>query len=76
MLDQYREDYFSHLTPSSTGMKNIRAILDRLEKRDTEVCYVTRSFFTRHGAGRFDTESKEIAKHFGLYDNTNAPNEF
>ena len=57
-------------------MKNIRAILDRLEKRDTEVCYVTRSFFTRHGAGRFDTESKEIAKHFGLYDNTNAPNEF
>ena len=54
MLDQDRDDYFPHLTPSSTGMKNIRAILDRLEKRDTEVCYVTRSFFTRHGAGRFD----------------------
>ena len=76
MLDQYKEDYFPHLTPSSTGMKNIRAILDRLEKRDTEVCYVTRSFFTRHGAGRFDTESKDIAKQFGLYDKTNAPNAF
>lgn len=55
MLGQNREDYFPHLTPSDTGMKNIRAILNRLEKRDTEVCYVTRSFFTRHGAGRFDT---------------------
>ena len=67
MLDQYREDYFPHLTPSSTGMKNIRAILDRLEKRDTEVCYVTRSFFTRHGAGRFDTESKEILTYLTPY---------
>ena len=76
MLDQDRTGYFPNLTPSSTGMKNIRAILDRLEKRDTEVCYVTRSFFTRHGAGRFDTESKDIAEKYGLYDRTNAPNEF
>ncbi|MBR4627510.1 MAG: adenylosuccinate synthetase [Ruminococcus sp.] len=76
MLDQDRNDYFPNLTPSSTGMKNIRAILDRLEKRDTEICYVTRSFFTRHGAGRFDTESKDIAEMYGLYDRTNAPNEF
>lgn len=76
MLDKDREDYFPHLTPSSTGMKNIRAILDRLKKREVEVCYVTRSFFTRHGAGRFDTESKKIQKAFGLYDKTNAPNEY
>ena len=76
MLDQNRKDYFPHLTPSDTGMKNIRAILNRLEKRDTEVCYVTRSFFTRHGAGRFDTESKAVAEEYGLYDKTNAPNEF
>ena len=76
MLDQDRSDYFPNLTPSSTGMKNIRAILDRLEKRDTEICYVTRSYFTRHGAGRFDTESADIADIFGLYDRTNAPNEY
>lgn len=76
MLDQNRSDYFPNLTPSDTGMKNIRAILDRLGKRDTEVCYVTRSFFTRHGAGRFDTESKTVAEEYGLYDKTNAPNEF
>lgn len=76
LLDQDRTDYFPHLTPSSTGMKNIRAILDRLEKRETEVCYVTRSFFTRHGAGRLDTESGDMAAAYGLYDKTNAPNEF
>ena len=76
MLDQNRKDYFPHLTPSDTGMKNIRAILDKLEKRETEICYVTRSFFTRHGAGRFDTESETIAEEYGLYDKTNAPNEF
>lgn len=76
MLDQNRDDYFPNLTPSNTGMKNIRTILDRLEKRDTEICYVTRSFFTRHGAGRFDTESKAFAEKYELYDKTNAPNEY
>ena len=76
MLDQNRKDYFPNLTPSNTGMKNIRAILDRLEKRDTEICYVTRSFFTRHGAGRFDTESNSFADEYDLYDKTNAPNKY
>lgn len=76
MLDQNRTDYFPNLTPSNTGMQNIRAILDRLEKRETEICYVTRSFFTRHGAGRFDTESKAMADAYGLTDKTNAPNAF
>lgn len=76
LLDMERDDYFPNLTPSSTGMKNIRSILDRIEERDTEICYVTRTFFTRHGAGRFDTESSGIAAEYGLYDRTNAPNEF
>ena len=76
LLDCDRTEYFPHLTPSSTGMRNVRAVLDRIEKRETEVCYVTRAFFTRHGAGRFDTESKDIAEKYGLYDKTNAPNEY
>lgn len=76
LLDMERDDYFPNLTPSNTGMKNIRSILDRLSPRDTEVCYVTRSFFTRHGAGRFDTECGSFADDNGLYDKTNAPNEF
>ncbi|MBR1592934.1 MAG: adenylosuccinate synthetase [Ruminococcus sp.] len=76
MLDRDREDYFPNLTPTNTGMKNVRSILGRLERRDTEVCYVTRSYFTRHGAGRFDTECKEIKEKYNLYDKTNVVNEF
>ena len=76
LLDMDRDDYFPNLTPSNTGMKNIRSILDRIEKRDTEVCYVTRTYFTRHGAGRFDTEYPELQKKCGLIDKTNSPNEF
>ena len=76
LLDMNRDDYFPNLTPSNTGMKNIRNILDRIEKRDTEVCYVTRTYFTRHGAGRFDTEYPELENIYGLTDKTNSPNEF
>ena len=76
LLGMERDDYFPNLTPSDTGMKNVRSILDRLSPRDTEVCYVTRSFFTRHGAGRFDSECSSFADDHGLYDKTNAPNEF
>ena len=76
MLDQNRTDYFPHLTPSNTGMQNIRAILDRLEPRVTEVCYVTRTYLTRHGAGPFPTECS--MKELGLEtdDSTNIPNPF
>lgn len=76
LLDMDRTEYFPNLTPSSTGMKNIRTILDRLKPCDTEVCYVTRSYFTRHGAGRFDTEDLELSEKHGLTDKTNSPNEF
>ncbi len=76
LLDENRMEYFPHLTPSATGMKNIRSILDTLEARETEVCYVTRSYFTRHGAGRFDTECADLQRAYQLHDKTNAPNEF
>ena len=76
LLDMDRRDYFPHLTPSNTGMKNILALLQSVPQCPTEICYITRSFFTRHGAGRFDTESSQLAEKYGLYDKTNAPNEF
>lgn len=56
LLDQTNMDYFPHLTPSSPGMRNVADILQRLyAPAELEVCYVTRPYFTRHGAGRFDT---------------------
>ena len=55
LLDQNNIDYMPNLTPSNTGLKNV---VDLLNKRELdgdskfEVCYVARSYFTRHGAGK------------------------
>lgn len=76
LLDCARQEYFPHLTPSHTGMHNVRRILDRLPAAETEICYVTRSYLTRHGAGRFDTETAALAETYRLRDKTNQTNEF
>ncbi|MGN0606814.1 MAG: adenylosuccinate synthetase [Oscillospiraceae bacterium] len=76
LLDRDRNDYFPNLTPSNTGMKNIRSILDKFPDTDTEVCYVTRSYFTRHGAGKFISEYQELAEKYQLSDKTNHTNEY
>lgn len=54
-------DYFvfaPHLTSSKTGSYNPKKILleNDLQNEDIEFCYVTRSYFTRHGFGPFPTE--------------------
>ena len=54
MLDQNNLDYFPHLTPSNTGITNVIPYLN--EDVDTEVCYVTRPYLTRHGAGKLPNE--------------------
>lgn len=64
LLDWGNRDYMPNLTASYTGLKNIVPILRKICKypNSLEVCYVTRSYMTRHGAGRFNTEveNKEI----------------
>lgn len=54
MLDQNNFDFFPHLTPSNTGIDNILKFLG--EDMDIEVCYVTRPYLTRHGAGKLPDE--------------------
>lgn len=77
LLDQYNMDYFPHLTPSNTGMKNPTTILNALDyKGEVEVCYVTRSYMTRHGVGRFDTECEKKNINPNMIDITNVPNIF
>lgn len=59
LLDQNREiqTYERHTTPSNTGLKNPAEMIKKMaEDVDVEVCYVSRSYMTRHGVGRFDTE--------------------
>lgn len=75
LLDQNNLEYFPHLTPSNTGLKNPSEMISRLfPESDVEICYVTRPYLTRHGAGRFDNEcSKEEINPY-MQDLTNVPN--
>ena len=77
LLDRNRRECLAHTTPSNTGLRNPAAMLEGLTGRtDTEVCYVTRTYLTRHGAGPFPTECS--MKELGLEtdDSTNIPNPF
>lgn len=74
-LDENNLQDFPHLTPSSTtsliSAKRIAALNGTTE---TEVVYVTRSYFTRHGAGPFPSECAKEAINPAMEDRTNVPN--
>lgn len=75
LLDQYNIEYFPHLTPTSTGCENPSYYLDELNIRDDiEICYISRTYMTRHGAGRLDYECKKEDINPDMYDLTNVPN--
>lgn len=77
LLDQNIEGYGEHTTPSNTGIKNPIKIINSVFNKNEynlEICYVTRSYMTRHGAGRFDTECKKEDINPNMVDLTNIPN--
>lgn len=76
LLDQNNMEYFPHLTPSNTGLTNPVNMIKDKNVIDIEACYVTRTYMTRHGAGRFDTECKKEDINPNMVDLTNVPNEF
>ena len=45
-------------------------------KIDVEVCYVTRSYLTRHGAGKFEGECDKAEINAAMTDLTNVPNPY
>lgn len=60
LLDWQNREYMPHLTASRTGSFNVNQLLNKIEEPiDLEVCYITRSYFTRHGAGFFKTEVRD-----------------
>lgn len=78
-LDQFDTRNFPHLTPSSTGVMNIVKELNRnklTQGANMEICFVTRSYKTKHGAGLFVEQDDEVMTQFGLYDRTNQPNQY
>lgn len=77
LLDQHNMDYFPHLTPSNTGVANPTTILNAYGwTGEVEFCYVTRTYMTRHGVGRFDTECPKKDINADMIDMTNVPNPF
>ena len=83
LLDQSNKLMAPHLTPSSTGLRNIARVLNTAGMcidKNFEAVYVTRTYLTRHGAGPMAGEcSKEELfgnKAKDIHDKTNVPNEF
>lgn len=77
LLDWDNREYMPHLTASHTGLKNVEDILKHLdEPYSKEICYITRTYFTRHGAGRFETETDWTNMRYKVQDKTNFWNEW
>ena len=79
LLDQNNIEYFPHLTPSNTGIKNPKRIIENVEWNDEiniETCYVSRTYLTRHGAGKFPSECNKRFINEYMFDKTNVPNPF
>lgn len=77
LLDQDNEEYFPHLTPSHTGLDNPLNIMKSLGiANPLNVVYVSRTFLTRHGAGRLDNECSKNDINSKIIDATNVPNLF
>lgn len=79
LLDQNNTEYFPHLTPSNTGIKNPKKIIESVEWNDDiniETCYVSRTYLTRHGVGKFPTECNKKYINEYMFDRTNVSNPF
>lgn len=75
-LDEDNNSMKPHVTASSTGSKNPLKMLHGIDC-DIEICYVTRTYFTRHGAGPFPTEcDRNAINEYIPIDETNQPNDF
>ena len=74
-LDEDNTKQYPNVTASKTGSL-IPAQICRLMNADFEVCYVTRSYFTRHGAGAFPTECPKDDINPYIEDKTNVFNDF
>lgn len=78
MLDQDNTPYYPHLTPSHTGLYNVRRILREagLQNMPADIHFVTRSYVTRHGNGRLDYECTREEINPFIEDLTNMANQW
>lgn len=72
LLDQNNKGFFPHLTHSNTGMENVNILCQQAGIKEKEIHYVSRTYLTRHGAGRLPGEDSSMS----FADDTNRPNAF
>lgn len=60
LLDQDNAEYFPHVTRSSTGLKNVRTLCGQAGISEIDAYYVSRTYLTRHGAGRLPGEDSRL----------------
>lgn len=72
LLDQDRMEFHPHVTHSSTGMKNVRALCAQARIAEVETYYVSRTYLTRHGAGSLPGHDPAME----FEDNTNIRHPF
>jgi len=71
LLDQRNKEFFPHLTPSNTGIRNVLDDTSWYHFDDAEFIYTSRAYTTRHGNGPFPWYVEGL-----LYpDDTNVHNE-
>ena len=77
LLDQHQALYGDNTTPSNTGITNPLKIANRVfESANMDICYVTRTYLTRHGVGRFEEECDKAIINKNMVDETNKTNQF
>ena len=77
LLDENMTFYGDNTTPSNTGIFNAcKRINTQFDSANVEFCYVTRTYMTRHGVGRFVTECDKESINLNMFDETNITNPF
>ena len=77
ILDEENKAFAPNLTSSRTGLTNPDAMLARLGINEPcEAVYVTRTYVTKHGAGRFPYEDIFLDQGRAFADETNIRNEW
>jgi len=77
LLDQNAKLYGDNTTPSNTGSIDAHNIIKSVFANsdvNIELCYVSRTYLTRHGAGRFESEYKRTSPLAGVVDRYNPEN--
>ena len=74
LLDKDRDGVWN--TTSNTGLTNPNRFLRDKTDFHAEVCYVSRSYVTRHGEGQLDNEVAKEEIGAELFDKTNVFNQF